>query len=267
MKRDNDKKVVLITGGSKGIGLATAKMFAANGYTVYAAARNPFTAEGIISVMLDITDKQSIADAIARVTAEQGRLDILVNNAGMGISGPVEYTPDSEADYIFNVNYFGAFSMIKAALPYLRKSKGAIINISSVASSLSIPFQAFYSSSKAALDAMAFALRGELKPFGIRICNVLPGDTKTEFTDSRIKNFSESDPIYKDRIARSLAVMEKDERNGMPAEKTAKAIYKAAARKNPPPAITVGFKYKVFMLLNKILPRRFVIYIIGKLYG
>ncbi len=260
-------KVVIITGSSKGIGAAAAKMFKENGFTVYGFSRGGFTAEGINSVICDVTDTQSVKNAVSAVIAKEGRLDLLINNAGMGISGAVENTADRDAEYIFNVNFFGAFRMIKECIPHLRETKGRIINISSVAASLCIPFQAFYSSTKAAVDALAFALIPELKPFGIKVTNILPGDTKTSFTEARRKGESADNGVYGDRIARSVAVMEKDEQNGMPPEAVAKAVLKAALKKRPPVYKAVGFKYKLFMLLNKILPKKFVIFVIGKLYG
>lgn len=260
------KKIAIVTGASRGIGIATAQILKNNGFTVYGFSRKGFIAEGINSVICDVTDSNSVKNAVKTVTDKEGRLDLLVNNAGMGISGAVENTSDEDAKYIFDVNYFGVFKMIRECIPYLRQNKGRIINISSVAASLCIPFQAFYSSSKAAVDALAFALIPELKPFGIKITNILPGDTKTGFTEARKKGEADN-KIYGNRIERSVAVMEKDEQNGMPPEAVAKLVLKAALKKNPPVYKAVGFKYKLFMFLNKILPKKLVIWVIGKLYG
>lgn len=262
-----DKKIALVTGASKGIGLATAKLLYHNGYTVYGGARNSFTEEGITAVTLDVTKPESVKQAVDFVIGREGRLDVLINNAGMGISGPVETTDEADAKYIFDVNFFGAFYMVKAALPYLRKSRGRIINTSSVASYLSIPFQSFYSSTKAALDALAFALVSEVKPFGIKVTNILPGDTRTNFTDARRKGVEEKNGVYGERVARSVAVMENDERHGMPPEKTAKTVLKTLKKRNPPVIKAVGLQYKLFLFLNKILPKKFVIWVIGKIYG
>lgn len=264
------KKVAFITGASKGIGLACAKMLASAGYTVYGGARSPFNEPGIIPVTIDVTDPQSVSAAQQLIRAAEGRIDVVVNNAGMGISGPVEYTKDSDARYIFDVNFFGVFLVTKAFIPLLRDSGGGkIINISSVASQLSIPFQSFYSSTKAAVDAMTYALRAELKPHKITAVAIMPGDTKTSFTDARQKCSLPhgGDALYGERINRSVELMERDERGGMPPEKTAKLVYKMCRRKNPPPAVTVGGKYKLFLVLNKVLPRRFVNFIIAKMYG
>lgn len=260
-------KVALITGASKGIGLSTAILLHKNGYAVYGCSRNGFEQDGINSIIADVTDENSIKNIVKTVIDKENRLDLLINNAGMGISGAVENTSEEDAKYIFEVNFFGAFRMIKECIPYLRKTKGRIINTSSVAASLCIPFQAFYSSTKAALDALAFALIPELKPFGIKVTNVLPGDTKTGFTDARRKNYSKNDNFYGEKIEKSIKVMEKDEQNGMSADCVAKVILKTLNKKRPPVTVAVGFKYKLFMVLNKVLPKKFVIFIIGKLYG
>jgi NAD(P)-dependent dehydrogenase (short-subunit alcohol dehydrogenase family) len=260
-------KVVFITGASKGIGLETAKLLAEKGYKVYGGARSDFNAKGVTSVKLDVTDTDSVANAVKYITDKEGGIDILINNAGMGISDAIENTPEEQSKYIFEVNFFGPFRLIKHCLPYLRKSGGKIINISSVAAALCIPFQAFYSCSKAALDALAFALIPEVKPFGITVTNVLPGDTKTSFTAARQKSYSDNDAVYGERIKKSIQVMEKDEQNGMPAIKVSDVILRCINKKSPPVYVAVGFKYKLFMLLNKILPKKFVIYVIGKLYG
>lgn len=260
-------KVALVTGASRGIGLAISRKLAEMGYTVYGAARVPFSQPGVISVQLDVTKPEQIEQAVEDIIQREGRLDLLVNNAGMGISGAVEKTAEEEARYIFDVNLFGPFFMIKKCLPYLRESKGRIINISSVASRLCIPFQAFYSSTKAALEALSYALMPEVAPFGVKVTNILPGDTRTNFTDARKKSFEKDDPVYGERIWRSVGVMEKDERGGMSPEKVANAVAKVLKRKNPPVIKTVGFQYKLFLFLNRLLPKKLVIWIIGKLYG
>lgn len=260
-------KVVLISGASKGIGYHTAKLLAQNGYKVYGGARSGFSCEGVTSVKLDVCDAASVKEAVNFVVKNEGTIDILINNAGMGISDAVENTPEEQAKYIFDVNFFGAFRLIKECMPHLRKSGGRIINISSVAAALYIPFQAFYSASKAALDALAAALIPEVKNFGVKVTNILPGDTKTNFTDARRKSYRENDAVYGDRIKKSIETMEKDERGGMSPTRVAEAVLKCIKRKSPPVFTAVGFKYKVFLLLNKILPKKLAVYVIGKLYG
>ena len=140
-----------------------------------------------------------------------------------------------------------------------------IINISSVAGLLPIPFQAMYSMSKAAVISFSDALRNELRPYGVRVTSILPGDTKTGFTDSREK--SEDLAGYGDRINRSVSKMERDERNGVSPYKVAKKIIKVSKKKNPNTYYVVGFSYSLLIFLSRILPKRFTNWLIYRLYA
>ena len=258
-------KVVVITGASSGIGRAAAELFEERGATVVCLARR--TVPDFYCISTDVADEHAVFSAVKEIEERFGRIDILVNNAGMGISGAVEDTSAEDAHAIFEVNFFGAFNMIRAVVPLMRRGGGGtIINVSSAAAELSIPFQSFYSATKAALSSLGEALRNEVRPFNIKVTAVLPGDVKTDFTSSRRKN-ARSSPAYGGRVARSVAVMERDEANGMPPKVIARRILSLALRKNPPVAAAGGAKYAVFLFLRKILPKRLVSYIIGKLYG
>ena len=263
-----EKKVVVITGASRGIGYATAALFNNKGYIVYAISRSKCEIPGVNAVMCDITRGEKLKEAVDSVFNAEKRIDILVNNAGAGISGSIEKTVTADAKKLFGLNFFAHFEAIKYVTPYMRSRKnGKIINIGSVAGAMHVPFQAFYSASKAAVEALSNCLRGELAPFGIKVTTVMPGDTRTGFTDAREKGFAENDSDYGSRISRSIKLMENDERNGMPPEKVARIILKASCAKNPKPAYIAGFKYNFFMLLNRILPKRFVQYVLNKMYS
>jgi short-subunit dehydrogenase len=150
----------------------------------------------------------------------------------------------------------------------LRKSQNAkIINIGSVAGELTIPFQTFYSMSKAALKSFTEGLRIELSPYNIEAMTLLLGDIKTNFTSNRQQPQVVENDVYGSRIKDSIARMEKDEQNGMDPIIVAKKIYKISSKKHLPIAKTIGFKYKVFVFLNRVLPKRFVLFIIKKMYG
>lgn len=260
------KDVVLITGASSGIGKATASYFAERGYKVYGVARNDFNVEGVVPVLADITDAQAVKSVVDFVIKLEGKIDILINNAGMGVAGAIETTSLEDAKKQFDVNFFGTVNMTTAVLPYMRKKlKGRIINTSSVASVIPIPFQAYYSSCKAALDNWAKALRLELQPYNIRVTNILPGDIKTNFTSKRSKNLDQKSPYFAIE-SKSIAKMEKDEQNGLEPIVVAKKIYKLANKKNPPYTATCGAMYKMICFLQKILPTRFVMWIVSKLY-
>lgn len=258
-------KVVAITGASSGIGRATAEHFAARGWKVYNLSRSPSGKAGITDIAADVTAEEEVKKALAHIRSESGRLDLLVNNAGFGISGAVEFTELSDAERQFDVNFFGTFNCIKAALPMLKESQGRIICMSSAAAIFAIPFQSFYSATKAAINILVCALANELKPFKVSICALQLGDTKTGFTAARVKSYA-GDDVYGGAIGRSVAIMEKDEQSGMSPETIAAAIYKTAHKRKVKPLYTVGIQYKVLAFLNKILPHSLVNFVIRKMY-
>lgn len=265
--KNKDKKVALITGASSGIGLTTAKMLKQKGYVVYGIARNPFETQDFEYKQCNVTDTKTIDKLVKEIFDTHNKIDLLVNCAGMGISGSVENSPNQKIEKIFDVNFFGTVNMCKAVLPYMRQNgSGHIVNISSVAGQLTIPFQTFYSATKAAIESFSTGLKMEVKPFGIKVACVLPGDTKTGFTQAREKNPADHQS-YGDRIERSIATMEKDEQNGMTPESVAKVICKVANQKHPKILNVVGIKYKFFVFLGKVLPRRFVNKILYMMYA
>ena len=259
-------KVAVITGASSGIGLECAKMFSEKGYKVYALSRRGGSDTEIHHIKCDVTDELSVKDTFKAIYEAEGRIDILVNNAGFGISGAIEFTDIENAKKQFDVNFFGTVICSKEILKFMRKQKsGRIINISSMAAPLSIPFQSFYSASKAAVNSFTLSLQNEVKPFGISVCALMPGDVKTEFTQNREKEIAGKE-VYGEIIEKSIAQMEKDEQNGMSAEKIAKAVLRLAERKNIKPLSTTGLQYKCFALLSKVLPTKIVNGVIALIY-
>lgn len=167
----------------------------------------------------------------------------------------------------FDVNFFGMVNMNRAVIPFMRRAGGGrIVNISSVAAPIAIPFQAYYSAAKAAINSYTMALINEVRPYGISVCAVQPGDICTGFTGAREKSYA-GDEIYSGRISRSVAVMEHDEQNGMKPETAAHLIATVASAKKVRPVYTIGFKYRLFCALVKILPAGLVSYIVGRIYG
>ena len=183
-------KVLVITGGSSGIGKATAILFASNGWKVFNLSRHTGKeqTENITHIYCDVSSEKSVKEAVQQVYQNTKYVDILIANAGYGISGPIEMTPLQEAKHQMEVNFFGAFNIIQAIIPEMRKRRqGKIIFTSSVAGLLPVPYQAIYSASKAAINALALALQNELREFNIKVSALLPGDVSTAFTDSRTK--------------------------------------------------------------------------------
>ncbi len=263
----NNSKVVVITGASSGIGFETAKLLNQKNYIIYGISRTKIHDKCVKSIQADVTNYEQLKQAYQEIFYIEGHIDCLINNAGMGISGSIEHTTLEDAKYMMDVNFMGVFHSTKAMLPFLRQSNRAkIINISSVAGRLAIPFQGFYSSSKAAINAFSESLKIELSPFNIQVCSVMPGDIKTGFTKNRKKNELEGD-LYEKRVDKSIQVMENDEHNGMDAQYAAKVIYKLVKKRRLPLYKTIGIKYKIFIFLQKVLPARLVNYLVGSIYG
>ena len=259
------ERIVVITGASKGIGKATAAVFHQAGVRVYNHSRSGETTENAVHIRCDVTDETQCKQAIETVLEREGRIDVLILNAGFGISGPVETTEIEAAKKQFDVCLFGAVRVLKAALPALRESKGHVLFTSSVAAVTPIPYQAFYSACKAAINSVVMALRNELKGTGIRVAAVLPGDVKTDFTAQREKNPA-NEKLYPNEV-RSVAKMEHDEQHGMSPDRIAKRFYRLSLQKNPKPFCSVGFAYSAVLILVKILPARFANWILGKMYA
>lgn len=260
-------KVVVVTGASSGIGRHTAKALADMGCVVYDFSRRHIPNGSVKYVATDVADEQNVASSVASVIENEGRIDTVINCAGFGISSAVEFTASGDAKRQFDVNFFGMVNVNKAVIPFMRKQGGGrIVNISSVAAVAHIPFQTYYSASKAAIESYTCALVNEVKPFGITVTAIQPGDICTGFTQARAKSFL-GDDVYEGRISRSVNGMEKDEQNGMSPDFAGKYIAKIALQKKVKPLYAIGVSYKALATLCKVFPCRFRNWVVGKLYG
>ena len=181
-------KVVLITGGSSGIGKSIGEYLKSKDFKVYGTSRTPekYTDSNFPILNLDVTDVSSIQKAVNRVISIENRIDVLINNAGIGITGPIEEIPEKEIKNNFETNFFGPISMIKAVLPKMREQgSGLIINVTSIAGYMGLPYRGIYSASKGALELVTEALRMEIKDFNIHMTNVAPGDFATNIAFGR----------------------------------------------------------------------------------
>ena len=266
-RQPDNKPVVLITGGSSGIGKATAEALLARGCTVYTLSRRDGNVPGARHLTADVTDEAAVTAAVQTVADEAGRIDLLINNAGYGISGAVEFTDTAQAQALFDVNFFGVVRVTRAVLPLMRaQGGGRILNLSSVAAPMAIPFQTYYSASKAAVLTYSAALDNEVKPFGIRVCAVLPGDIATGFTAAREKS-AQGDDVYGGRIERSVSRMEKDEQNGLSTAYAGNFLAKIALRKKVKPQVVMGGAYRLAVAAGRFLPCSLVSWILGKMYA
>ncbi len=265
------QSVILITGASSGFGKTTATYLIRKGHIVYGTSRKPVDeADGIRMLIMDVTQPQSIRQAVEQIIAEQGRIDILINNAGLGISGALELATDEEIKQQMDTNFMGVVNMCKAVLPEMRKArKGLIINISSIGGLIAVPFQGYYSASKFAIEGFSEALLHEVRPFGIQVCLVEPGDFRTNFTANR--NVSEAtitDPDYRDNFIRTMTAIEMMENGGAHPDKLARTIGKLIKKKRLPFRTKTGpITQVLFANCKGWLWDRFILWVVRKGYA
>ncbi|KRD61469.1 short-chain dehydrogenase [Flavobacterium sp. Root935] len=251
-------KVVLITGGSSGIGKSIGEFLHQKGFVVYGTSRNP---EKVLNsvfplVALDVRNSDSIQKAVSKIIETSGRLDIVINNAGVGITGPLEEIPTEEIRNNFETNFFGPIEVMKAALPQMRKqNSGLIINITSIAGYMGLPYRSVYSASKGALELITEALRMEVKSFGIEITNVAPGDFATNIAAGRYHAPVIKDSAYEKVYGEVLATMNDHVDAGSNPNEMAEAVYKIIQTKKPNVHYKVGaFMQKFSIVLKRALP-------------
>ena len=251
-------KVVLITGASSGIGESIATFLNDKGFIVYGTSRNPKNIEKypFKLIALDVTKKETIQKAVETVVENEGRLDILINNAGMGITGAVEETPVNEMKAVFDTNFYGVVDCIQIAAPYLRKNKESlIINVTSIAGYMGLPFRGVYSSVKGALKILTESLNMEMQQFGIDVVSVAPGDFATNIAAGRYHTPVFDDSPYKEVYQRNLDLMDAHVDDGKDPEVMAKAVLKIINSKKRKIHYEVGaFMEKFSIVLKAILP-------------
>lgn len=251
--------VVLITGASAGIGRACADRLQRSGWTVYGASRRATSSGGWTPAMMDVDRDDSVVDGVTGVVRQHGQLDAIVACAGWGLAGAVEQTPIPQAKRQLETNFWGAARLVQAALPVMRRQRGGrVVLIGSIGGIIGLPFQAFYSAGKFALEGYAEALAHEVAPFGIAVTVVEPGNVRTDFTASRqdVTPPGSDDP-YADALAKAIGVMERDEMNGIPPDDVAKAVERVLEARRPPRRLSVGkLDERVGILAKRIMPYR-----------
>ena len=251
-------KVVLITGGSSGIGKSIGEYLHYKGFVVYGTSRNP---ERIVDsvfplITLDVRNTDSIHAAIAKIIVTSGKIDVVINNAGVGITGPLEEIPTEEIKNNFETNFFGPIEVMKAVLPQMRSQhSGLIINITSIAGYMGLPYRSIYSASKGALELVTEALRMEVKPFGIQITNVAPGDFATNIASGRFHAPLIKGSAYEIKYGNTLKTMDEHVNRGSNPNEMAEAVYKIIQTPEPQIHYKVGaFLQKFSIVLKRILP-------------
>jgi len=251
-------KVIFITGGSSGIGKSIGEFLHAKGYIVYGTSRNPETVKDSVFplVALDVRNAESISMAVAEVITKAGTIDVLVNNAGVGITGPIEEIPAGEIKNNFEINLFGPIEVMKAVLPQMRSQKsGLIINVTSIAGYIGLPYRGVYSASKGALELITEALRMEVKGFGVTITSVAPGDFATNIAAGRYHAPLVKGSAYEKPYGTTLEMMNTHVDAGSNPLQMAEAVYSIMKTPNPDVHYKVGmFMQKFSIVLKKILP-------------
>lgn len=263
-------KVILITGASSGIGAITAEFLAGKGFKVYGTSRQPKgEPKGFDLIQLDVLDKSSIERAVNSIIQKEGRLDVLINNAGMGITGPVEETPTDEVRRAFETNFFGALEVIKAVLPQMRKQQeGLIINVTSIAGYMGLPFRGIYSTTKGALEIVSESLSMEVKQFNIKVTNIAPGDFATNIASGRYHTPVYQDSPYAEIYKKNLDLMDEHVDSGKDPILIAQRVYKIINDPNPKLHYKVGeLMQKFSIVLKRVLPNRLYEKLIMKHYG
>jgi NAD(P)-dependent dehydrogenase (short-subunit alcohol dehydrogenase family) len=251
-----DPKVVLISGASSGIGRACADHLAGRGWTVVGASRRPTADAAWSSLTLDVDDDASVAGAVDQVVADHGGIDAVVTCAGWGLAGPVEGTPVARAQAQLDTNFFGTVRVVAAALPSLRARTGRIVLMSSIGGVIGLPFQAYYSASKFALEGWAEALAWELKPHRVPVTLVEPGNFRTGFTGARETVDTAGGP-YAAAADKAITTMERDEQRGRDPVAVARVVEKVLTASRPPRRLSVGpAGERVGVVAKRLLPNR-----------
>jgi short-subunit dehydrogenase len=251
-------KVIFITGASSGLGKAMASYLISKNYIVYGTSRNPEKVKDVDFplIKMDVNDEASIRDGVSELLSKTKRIDVLINNAGIGITGPMEEIPIAEMEKSFSTNFYGPLRVTKAVLPTMRAQKsGLIINITSIAGYMGLPYRGIYSATKAALEIAMEAMRMEVAPFNIKMTNVAPGDFATNITERRYHAPVLDDSPYKHSYQMSLELMNQHVHSGENPMKLAVEIFKIINTENPKVHYKVGsFTQKFSIVLKKIVP-------------
>lgn len=253
-------KVVLVTGGSSGLGKSICERLSASGHTVYGTSRKAQGVEAHGShhlLAMDVTDEGSVRAAVAEIVRREGRLDVVVNNAGLGIQGAAEDITPALAQQLFDTNVFGPHRVCRAALPQMRAQKsGLIINISSIAANFGLPYRSFYSASKAALDRYSEALSTEVDRFGITVVTVQPGEFNTNIATARLRPEVVSE-AHRPGYEKAMEVLGGSMHYSRDPDELARVIARIIASPRPRTVYRVaeGIQ-KMSVVLKKLLPGR-----------
>jgi NAD(P)-dependent dehydrogenase (short-subunit alcohol dehydrogenase family) len=256
---EGTSRVALVTGASAGIGNACAERLAAAGWAVTGASRRGTGGTGWTGLVMDVDEDAAVQAGVADVVEREGKIDALVAAAGWGIAGSAEDTSIAEAKSQFETNFWGCVRVVQAVLPHMRtQRRGRIVLISSIGGVIGIPFQAYYSASKFALEGFAEALAYEVAPFGVHVTLVQPGNIATDFTAKRqFAEASQAGTVYASALKQAVGAMERDEANGAPAALVAATVQRVLEASRAPRRVSVGKAgERVGLIAKRLLPFR-----------
>ncbi|GIU02808.1 oxidoreductase [Shewanella morhuae] len=247
--------IALVTGASSGIGLVTAQALVKAGYQVFGTSRKAVASTTDITMLVcDVTDEASVQDLVNEVVKQAGRIDLVVNNAGVGLLGGAEESTIAQVQRLFDVNVFGVARVINAVLPIMRAQKGGrIINMSSILGLIPSPFNAYYASTKHAIEGYSESLDHEVRGFGIRVVLVQPGVTRTAFEEN-LTRADQTIAIYAEGRARSESLMRKWVEGGDDPQVVADTVVKAATDTKPSLRYSAGKQSGQVRALRRYLP-------------
>lgn len=261
------RRTAVVVGGSSGIGRETALKLLSKGYRVFNISRTPFKGDRIRSFTADAAAEGEIARAVKGAGEEAGAIDLFIYSAGFSMAAPIEHAKSGDYRYLFEVNYFGAVEALRAATPFLKRRGGRAILVGSLGADMPIPYDSFYSSSKAALSMLAREADMELRPHGVRVSALLPAGTATDFTYNRRVYGEEESLAYSPSVKKASAALANMEQGGMSPSLVAEAVLKLASKHNPPPVSAVGGKYNFLRYVNKMLPERVTDWFVRKKFN
>jgi NAD(P)-dependent dehydrogenase (short-subunit alcohol dehydrogenase family) len=254
-------KRVFLTGASSGIGLAIAKLLVAQGHEVWGTSRNLERIPEMPRchpVRLDLADRLSVEEAFNAALAEAGHFDVLINNAGAGHFGPAEFLPMQTVASQFQILVFGQIQLMQLALRHMQgRGEGLLINVTSLASRLPVPFMAAYNAAKAAMAAFTMSIQLELPDSRVRVVDLQPADISTEFNKSVISTTS-ADQRYAGKIAKTWEIVERNMKKAPGPDLVARHVLRLIDATQTPVRITVGdaFQSKIAPLIFRFLPQR-----------
>src|SRR5213596_1480867 len=265
-------KRIFLTGASSGIGLATARLLVARRNEVWATSRNPERIPEmprLHPMRLDLGDPRSVEKAFNDALAEAGHFDVLINNAGSGHFGPAENLSEKEIASQFQILVFGHVQLMQLALRMMQaRGEGFIINVTSLAGRLPVPFMAAYNAAKAAMASFTMSIQLELPDSRVRLVDLQPGDICTDFNDAVTKS-DQRGPRYEARLAKTWNTVERNMKKAPKPDLVARRVCELIDQANPPPRMTVGdgFQTKIAPVIFRFLPQRVRIWGLKRYYG